>query len=244
MNPENSRDLPLWLTAGIPAAMLLLTLYAYFSSPELMMLLVRRDEHPDGGGIAENGTVLVLLPGIAAGIALLARYRRRLPLWMVGWLLGWTLACVYFAGEEASWGQHYFRWLTPEPLQGLNDQNETNLHNVSHWFDQKPRTLVELWMLFAGLLVPLLHSVRPRALWAGRSWARWFWPTRFGIPTAVAFLFSFVVAIIAKNTGRADLHFLGSNEMREFYLAVFLAGYLLSLWYRLRQSPDPQGGVA
>jgi hypothetical protein len=44
------------------------------------------------------------------------------------------------------------------------------------------------------------------------------------------------VAIIAKKTGRVDLHQLGSNELREFYLAVFLSGYLLSLWHRLRQT--------
>jgi len=233
---NQSKDLPVWLWAGIPAAMLLLTLYAYFTSHDLLMLLVRRDEHPEGGGIAEHGTVLILLPGIAAGVALLRHYWRQLPLWFVGWLLGWTLTCVYFAGEEASWGQHYFRWATPDSLQGLNDQNETNLHNVSHWFDQKPRSLVELWMVFAGVLVPIIRRFRPDALWARRDWARWFWPTAIFIPTVAAFLFSFVVSIIAKKTGRMDLHFLGSNELREFYLATFLSGYLLSLWVRIRQT--------
>lgn len=237
MNPNNPRDLPIWWWAGIPVAMLLVTFYAYFAAPDLMVLLVRRDEHPDGGGIAENGTVLILLPAIVAGIALLRHYRQRLPLWMIGWLLGWMLACVYFAGEEASWGQHYFRWSAPETLQALNDQNETNLHNISHWLDQKPRTLVELWIVFAGLLVPLIRRFRPQALWADRDWARWFWPTAIGIPTVLAFLFSFAVALVAKKTGRADLHYLGSNELREFYIAAFLSSYLLSLWYRLRQTP-------
>lgn len=236
MNPNTPRDLPIWWWAGIPLAMLLLTFYAYFTSPDLMTLLVRRDEHPDGGGIAENGTVLILLPAIAAGIALLRHYHRRLPLWLLGWLLGWLLACVYFAGEEASWGQHYFRWSAPETLQGLNDQNETNLHNISHWLDQKPRTLVELWIVFAGLLVPLIRRFRPRALWAERDGARWFWPTAIGVPTVLAFLFSLAVALVAKKTGRADLHYLGSNELREFYIATFLSSYLLSLWYRLRQT--------
>lgn len=237
MNLNNPRDLPIWWWAGIPLTMLLVTFYAYFTSADLMALLVRRDEHPDGGGIAENGTVLILLPAIAAGIAILRHHRQRLPLWMIGWLLGWILACAYFAGEEASWGQHYFHWSAPETLQGLNDQNETNLHNISHWLDQKPRTLVELWIVFAGLLVPLIRRFRPQALWADRDWARWFWPTAIGIPTVVAFLFSFVVALVAKKTGRADLHYLGSNELREFYIAIFLSSYLLSLWYRLRQTP-------
>lgn len=236
MSTKPLRDLPVWWWAGIPVAMLLLTFYAYFTSAELMTLLLRRDEHPDGGGIAENGTVLILLPGIVAGIAILRHYRDRLPLWMLGWLLGWALACVYFAGEEASWGQHYFRWAAPEALQGLNDQNETNLHNIGNWLDQKPRTLVELWMVFAGLLVPLIHRFRPQTLWADRDWARWFWPTGIGIPTVLAFLFSFAVALVAKKNGSVELRQLGSNELREFYIAVFLSGYLLSLWYRLRQT--------
>ena len=216
--------------------MMLLTFYAYLTSADLMTLLLRRDEHPDGGGIAETGTVLILIPAIIAGLAMLRHYRDQLPLWMLGWLLGWILACIYFAGEEASWGQHYFHWGAPEVLQGLNDQNETNLHNIGSWFDQKPRTLVELWIVFAGLVVPMIHRFRPRALYADRAWARWFWPTAIGIPTVIAFLFAVVVALVAKKTGRVDLHQLGSNELREFYIAAFLSSYLLSLWYRLRQT--------
>lgn len=235
MNKELPKDLPIWWWLGVPIAMLLLTLYVYFTSADLMALIVRRDEHPAGGGIAETGTILVLIPAIVAGIVMLRSYRDRLPLWMVGWILGWVLACIYFAGEEASWGQHYFRWGAPEILHGLNDQKETNLHNIGTWFDQKPRTLVELWIVFAGLIVPIVHRFRPQALWSKENWARWFWPSAIGIPTVIAFLFSFTIALAAKKTGRVDLHYLGSNELREFYIAFFLSSYLLSLWYRLRQ---------
>lgn len=242
MNANPIRDLPVWYTAGIPAVLLLLTFYAYLSSPELMMLLIRRDEHELGGGIAEHGTVLVLLPGILAGLSVLNGYRHHLPLWFMGWLAGWVLACIYFAGEEASWGQHYLRWDTPESLKALNDQSETNLHNVSHWFDQKPRALVELWMVFAGLVVPIVHRFRPGALLASRSWARWFWPTAAGAPAVLAFLFSLIVSIVAKKYSSAELMRLGSNELREFYVAFFLSGYLLSLWWRLRQQHAPTSG--
>lgn len=236
MNTNTLRDLPAWLWLGLPLAMLVLTAIAYFTSNDMMLFLVRKDIDPRGGGLAEHATVLVLLPGIVAGFAVLRHQRRQLPLWLAGWILGWTLACIYFAGEEASWGQHYLGWATPEGLRGINDQQETNLHNIGTWFDQKPRTLVELWAVFAGLLLPLIRHFRPNALWANRDRVRWFWPTRIGVPTVIVFLFSFAVAVIAKKTGRADLHHLGSNELREFYIAVFLSGYLLSLWYRLRQT--------
>jgi hypothetical protein len=235
MTNQPIKDLPAWWWAGIPAAMLLLTLYGYFTSAELMALLIRRDEHPDGGGIAEHGTILILLPGIVAGIAILRHYRDRLPLWLVGWLLGWILACVYFAGEEASWGQHYFRWVAPETLQGLNDQNETNLHNIGTWFDQKPRTLVELWVIVAGLFLPLWWKIRKRSPFGGNEWREWFWPTSVGILSAAILLGTHIIGTAAKKLGLYALLSIGSNELREFYIALFLSSYLLSIWYRLRQ---------
>jgi hypothetical protein len=236
MNSTKLKDLSLWWAAGLPAAMFALTLYAYFTSPELMMLLIRRDEHPDGGGIAENGTILVLLPGIVAGLTVLWSYRNRLPLWLGGWVLGWTLACIYFAGEEASWGQHYLHWGTPETIVTVNDQRETNLHNISHWLDQKPRTLVELWAVLAGLFLPLWWRLRRIPPFGARAWRDWFWPTLIGAPAVAIFLVTHVYAVIVKKNGWPGWYTLGSNELREFYLAVFLSGYLLSLWYRLRQT--------
>jgi len=232
---RNLKDIPLWISISVPTAFVLMSLYGYFFSETFALFLIRRDEHPDGGGIAEQGTVLVLLFGIAAGIAELRQHRHRLPLWFVGWITGWILACIYFAGEEASWGQHYFRWVTPDALQGLNDQQETNFHNMSTWFDQKPRALVELGMIFAGLIVPILHRFKPHAFFADRPWAKWFWPTGFAIPTVLAFLFAFVVSIAAKKASSAELMRLGSNELRELYVAFFLSGYLVSLWLRIRR---------
>jgi hypothetical protein len=91
-------------------------------------------------------------------------------------------------------------------------------------------------MVFGTLLVTLIRRFRPRALWAERDWSPWFWPTAVGIPAVAAFLFTLVVALIAKKTGRFDLHQLGSNELREFYIGFYLATYLLSFWYRLRQT--------
>ncbi len=42
------------------------------------------------------------------------------------------LACGLFflIGEEVSWGQRMFGWLTPESLAAINGQDETTLHNI------------------------------------------------------------------------------------------------------------------
>ena len=108
-------------------------------------------------GVVELATTLCSALGVVAGIAAL-RHRTRLP---TGWLQAWvalvTLACVYLTGEELSWGQHLFGWSTPESLMAVNDQGETNLHNISSWLDQKPRMLLELFVLYGGIIRVLMR---------------------------------------------------------------------------------------
>lgn len=41
-----------------------------------------------------------------------------------------VMGVVFIVGEEISWGQRLFGWGTPEPLQEVNRQGETNLHNI------------------------------------------------------------------------------------------------------------------
>tara|TARA_Y200000002_G_scaffold329895_1_gene294247 strand:+ start:72 stop:833 length:762 start_codon:yes stop_codon:yes gene_type:complete len=60
---------------------------------------------------------------------------------------------IYYLGEEISWGQHYLEWKSPEIFIELNNQSETNLHNISNVFDQLPRALVYFWCTFSALLV-------------------------------------------------------------------------------------------
>jgi len=62
------------------------------------------------------------------------------------------LALIYFLGEEISWGQHFFKWTSPDFFKNANIQGETNIHNISNLFDQVPRTLVIIW---CSLTVPI-----------------------------------------------------------------------------------------
>jgi hypothetical protein len=213
--------------------MLLALLVADLAGPEWVAAITRSDHDPAGTGIAEHATALVLVPGIAAGVAAW-RARARLPSASLGWwILGWTLAAVYFAGEEVSWGQHLFGWQTPEVLQAVNRQSETNLHNISSWLDRKPRAAVELWILVAGLAVPLARLGRRAAPDPARA-ADWFWPTIAMVPSAALFLVFRAHKWVSEASGREIVAWLSESEVREYYIALCLSLYLGSIAWRLR----------
>ncbi len=54
-------------------------------------------------------------------------------------------ALLYYLGEEISWGQHFFHWQTSDFFLEFNNQKETNIHNISNFFDQLPRAIVFIW---------------------------------------------------------------------------------------------------
>lgn len=230
---RDHKDLPTWLWLAFPPAMLLLLILASMAGPEYVSLITRNDHDPAGTGIAEHATVLVLLPGIVAGFAVF-RNRDRLPDIRLGWwVLIWALACVYFAGEETSWGQHYFGWSSPEMFQAVNRQQETNIHNISSWLDRKPRALVELWIMIAGLLVPAWRWLRRRpADPAGIGY--WVLPTSVLVPSAALFLLFRVHKWATDSEYAGIVDWLSESEVREYYIALFLSLYLLSIWRRLR----------
>ncbi len=69
-----------------------------------------------------------------------------------------VIALIYYLGEEISWGQHFFKWNTPQIFNEINNQKETNLHNISNLFDQLPRSLVMLWCGFIPIIFYFLKK--------------------------------------------------------------------------------------
>ena len=67
-------------------------------------------------------------------------------------------ACFLFAGEELSWGQHFFGWETPASWAAHNLQEETNLHNSFIWFTSTVPDVSEIIAIVMVLYVagPLL----------------------------------------------------------------------------------------
>lgn len=65
------------------------------------------------------------------------------------------LGIIYYFLEEISWGQHFFNWKSPLFFINLNEQKETNLHNISNLFNQLPRNLILIWSSLTFLIIKL-----------------------------------------------------------------------------------------
>ncbi|MDF1814116.1 MAG: hypothetical protein P1V20_18065 [Verrucomicrobiales bacterium] len=217
----------------IPVLFFGFCLYLCFFNPTFLEQVILQKDNAAGGGIVEKATVGVLLVGICYGIGALLIYGRNFPgKLLVAWTVCWTLACIYFAGEEASWGQWQFGWETPETFQEINKQQETNLHNTSSWLNQKPRTLVELWMILAGLILPFFYTKVRNILPFLSRWGRWLYPGFFGISAVVCFGFSKLIDW----AGIESLASLGNTELRELFIAFFLSLYLVWLYFAVKRS--------
>lgn len=221
--------LPTWLWLWFPPVLLLLIVPLKILAPEFYAARI------DGElGLIELATPLISIAGAVVGFQLL-RLASRLPTRRVRiWILLTTLGCVYFAGEEVSWGQHLIGWGTPAYLEALNDQKETNLHNISSWFDQKPRLLLELWVLIGGVAWPLIRRLNRSPLTAAHSEAYWFWPTLEVLPTALLAIAvrlpERIKSLLEIDQLPLELRF---SEPQEYYFALFLLIYLASIRRRL-----------
>ena len=144
---------------------------------------------------------------------------------------------MYFAGEELSWGQHYFGWETPEGWGNVNDQQETNLHNTSALFDQVPRTLLTIAALVGGIIVPLVLLFRGKCF-DPKGDAYWLWPTYIVMPASIGAIF---VSFHEKAYKLFDSEVpfildIRAGETKECLLAMFIMLYMLSLYKRLKNS--------
>ena len=182
--------------------------------------------------------VNALFPLLTALIALrllMMKQIRSDPL-LLFWCVAMVAGGIYLSGEEASWGQHYVGWTTPEFWQGVNDQQETNLHNVSHWFDQKPRLVLVTGIYVTALAEPWLHLNRPN-----------FLPRRFDfvypalalVPIALCVLITQLLSMLPYPIHGYIYKTMRPGEFQEFYIVWFLLAYAVTLYYRARALAHP-----
>lgn len=233
--PPPGRELPTWLWLWFPPSMLVLMIVVRIVDPPTFVAWFKVKEGP-----IEWATVLVLIPAIVASVAIWRR-RAALPTRWLGWWMGLVgLGSFYFAAEEVSWGQQIWGWEAPEFIAARNDQDETNFHNLTGFgfLDLGPRFVLEQWALWGGIVLPLADRWRGIVRDARWRWDHWFWPTWCCLPTAVIAVLIRVPDRLDKLTGKQLwwLRDLRLSEPQEYYFALFLAMYLLSVWARLRRT--------
>lgn len=186
-------------------------------------------------GWIEVSTVIFLITSIIFSVMLLKTNNLSNYNWFRWWIVLLIFGCVYFAGEEISWGQHIFGWETPEAWSDINDQSETNLHNTSPLFDQIPRSLLSIAALVGGVLVPLYRYITKNYPHQ-QSINFWLWPTYVCLPVAI---FSLLVSWHEKIYESLNIEIpavldIRAGEVKESLLALFILIYVLSIWYRNR----------
>ena len=184
-------------------------------------------------GIIENMTVLFLVTAIGFCIASLSRTNRlQLSGFLKAWLFMLIMGAAYFALEEISYGQHMFGWGTAEAWKELNDQDETNLHNVHSLFDQVPRALLSLGILIGGVILPLYRRFRDIRL-DQSSRFYWQWPTIDCVTIGL------LVILIRPILSVVESDAINTGEMKENLIALFILLYCISIHSRLRQKMLP-----
>ncbi|WP_157230991.1 hypothetical protein [Kiloniella laminariae] len=190
-------------------------------------------------GIVENSAFFLLAPAVVFGV-LSWRMREALPSKYLGyWLVLCSLAVFVAAGEEISWGQHWFQWETPESLAAINDHNETNFHNTLNGHDTTIKSVIMIGMAIGTILIPLIIRFGFLAKPAMGSALYWLFPTVVGLPVTIYCLTSRILRQLFQKWTRLDdfAYFdMDFNELSEFFVACFLFFYLFSFWYRLRQA--------
>jgi len=235
--PHPPTRLPILLWAVLPLGIAPLQYFLRDFYPSVFDSVMRGEL-----GLIENLTVVSLVVAIGAA-AVLFRHRKSVASPLFGpFCLVMVAGCFFFAGEEASWGEHWFGFKVPEEIAERNDQHEFNIHNdlfFEHFLDQPPRLALTIFAVLGGVIVPLRRRKRrsgERPRFNGPGVWGWFWPTIECLPAG---LVAGTVTLL-KKISRAffdhipnALH-IGAGETKELCIGLFLMTYLLVMLIELR----------
>ena len=227
-----SVDPPLWITLGLPLVVVVIEGVVLAVDEELFQARVVGE-----WGLVENLTTLLLVCAVFVAVRLFLSRGRVASRHFGPFALVMALGCFFFAGEEASWGQHWIGFEPPKELAERNEQGEFNLHNdplLETFLDQLPRTLLTAAALVGGILAPLVRRGRGRVaprfdepgIWG------WIWPTFACLPASVLALTVTLPKKVADLPQRWDY---SPGETKELALALFLFAYLWTLLRALRR---------
>lgn len=223
-----------WWWLGIPAGLACFLIATSQIAPAFYQKWVL----PEGYGFLELGHFFIPLAGLVIALRLVACSAARARPLLAGFLVLAAIACFYIAGEEHSWGQHFFKWSTPDYWAELNRQQETNLHNISFAFGKAPRLLLELGVFTGGLLIPLAALFTPRI--RRNRWSV-FLPANAMVPAALGALIFKLFAIL-QNSGQYLAPVYRPAEATESFLYLFMLFYLIIFARRIGELDSPAVG--
>ena len=156
-------------------------------------------------------------------VFILVRLRRTENRWLFIWVALTAFACFYIAFEEISWGQKFFGWASPEWAMN-STQKESNIHNHSQLFNRVPRTILEIGILVAGLIIPALMR------WSPKKLPEKFSPIYPFQSIAVIGVLSLIIKILEQFPGWFDIKiFYRKSEVMEMFMYYFIFLYLVSI---------------
>jgi hypothetical protein len=224
-----------WWWLGIPLLVAAFAVGTYQLAPQFYLRYVL----PEGYGLLEISHFFIPLFGlfIAASLLLMPFVRARPFVFTVSLIA--ALSCLYIAGEEMSWGQHFFHWNTPEYWAMVNRQEETNLHNTYAIFEKTPRSILETAIFIGGLIVPLAAIFYP---WLRACRVSLFLPPAALVPTALgAFVFKLLDRL--QQAGYVDTILQRPSETIETDLYFFILAYLIVYARRIKALEVAEGAL-
>jgi len=230
---NTNRELPVWLFLWLPLVMLIVPFILNGFFPDAAEFYFRKES-----GFIENATVFFLAIALFYSVRLCVFLKQsplsqQVPL-LRAWVIIYTLGCIYFLGEEISWGQHLFNWATPEGWMEFNDQQETNLHNTSAIFDQLPRLLVTIGIVVGGLFFPIYQKLKT-VEFGKNDIKNWILPNFFAIPSAFTVFFISIHDKLFSPLGLSVPDILKlqyGGEAKEGLIAIFFMIYIMVLYRR------------
>lgn len=182
-------------------------------------------------GLIENLTVLVLIPATIFLLQICFAYWSRGKAVLALWFFLAALVCVGFGGEEASWGQHWFGWESPDYFEQNNRQGETNFHNFDIQVGRTVKAILTLGIIVGGFVLPLMRQTKSDGAKAG--FIDSVIGTRMCVPAA---FWVFFVRLIERLKTWFDLDWLilavNLKELQELYIALFLLIYAWAIKHR------------
>lgn len=214
-----------WLLIPSATAIAILAIHAF--APDFYMTRML----PEHTGYLERSHFILPFTGFVLALRILWKHNLTGKPLLRAAVVVFMLACLYIALEEESYGQHFFKWDSPEGWDQVNRQNETNLHNTSYFLNQFPQTLLQIAIVVGGVLLPVIRrfagQLKPAIL-------DFLTPPLAIVPVSILAILFKQIDRFQKDGVIDSLVLTRPSEATETFFALFILFYVIMLYRRTR----------